>query len=165
MKKIVLITGATTGIGKETAIYLAKSGYTVYGAGRRENKLKELEAFGIKTLTIRPGLKNLLFDFSEPHKIDPEAFMNRNFTYNVPLSNFAKLSGRSLAGFKRDFEKIFNTSPGNWLQQRRLKKEAYFLIREKGKKPSDIYLDVGFENLSHFPYAFKNAYGLAPSIV
>src|SRR5664279_3373817 len=52
MNKIVLITGATTGIGRQTAIHLAKAGYTVYGAGRRENKLKELEAFGIKTLTM-----------------------------------------------------------------------------------------------------------------
>lgn len=52
MKKIVLITGATTGIGKETAIHLAKAGYIVYGAGRRENKLKELEAFNIKTIKM-----------------------------------------------------------------------------------------------------------------
>ncbi len=127
------------------------------------SELKAKEAVEL-LLKIQPGLKNLLFDFSEPHKIDLEAFMNRNFTYNVSLSNFAKLSGRSLAGFKRDFEKIFNSSPGNWLQRRRLK-EAYFLIKEKGKKPSDIYLDVGFENLSHFSYAFKKAYGLAPSMV
>ena len=52
MKKIVLITGATTGIGKETAIYLSKKDYTVYGAGRRENKLKELETSGIKTIKM-----------------------------------------------------------------------------------------------------------------
>lgn len=52
MKKIVLITGATTGIGKETAIHLAKGGYIVYGAGRRENKLKELEASGITTIKM-----------------------------------------------------------------------------------------------------------------
>lgn len=126
-------------------------------------ELKAKEAVEV-LLKIQPDLKNLLFDFSEPHKIDLEAFMNRNFTYNVPLSNFAKLSGRSLAGFKRDFEKIFSTSPGTWLQQKRLK-EAYFLIKEKGKKPSDVYLDVGFENLSHFSYAFKKIYGLAPSMV
>ncbi|SEJ83913.1 Helix-turn-helix domain-containing protein [Dyadobacter sp. SG02] len=43
--------------------------------------------------------------------------------------------------------------------------EAYFLIKEKGYKPSEIYLDVGFENLSHFSYTFKDAFGVAPSRV
>ena len=52
MKQVVLITGATTGIGKETAVFLANAGYVVYGAGRRENKLKELEAFNIKPVTM-----------------------------------------------------------------------------------------------------------------
>jgi len=126
-------------------------------------EIKVKEAVEI-LLKIKPELKNLLFDFSEPHKIDLEAFMNRNFSYNVSLSNFATLTGRSLAGFKRDFEKTFHTSPGNWLLQRRLK-EAHFLIREKKKRPSDIYLDVGFENLSHFSHAFKKAYGVAPSML
>jgi AraC-like DNA-binding protein len=109
-------------------------------------------------------LKNFLFDFSEPHKIDLEAFMNRNYMYNVPAEKFAKMTGRSLAAFKRDFEKTFNESPGKWLQHKRLA-EAHYLIKEKGRKPSDVYLDVGFENLSHFSYAFKKAYGFSPSMV
>jgi AraC-like DNA-binding protein len=78
------------------------------------------------------------------------------------LNRFAYLTGRSLATFKRDFEKIFHTSPSKWLLQRRLK-EAYYLIKEKGKKPVDVYVDVGFEDLSHFSFAFKNEFGQAPS--
>ncbi|WEK34987.1 MAG: AraC family transcriptional regulator [Candidatus Pseudobacter hemicellulosilyticus] len=113
-------------------------------------------------LRIQPALKNTLFDFSDPGKIDLEAFMNRNFHFNVELKRFAYLTGRSLATFKRDFEKIFHTSPSRWLLQKRLQ-EAYYLITEKGRKPSDVYLDLGFEDLSHFSFAFKNAFGAAPS--
>jgi AraC-like DNA-binding protein len=115
-------------------------------------------------LKTNPALKDLLFDFSEPYKIDLEAFMMRHYMYNVSVSDFARLSGRSRAGFKRDFEKIFRTSPGQWLQQKRLN-EAYYLIKEKGIKPSSVYLDVGFENLSHFSFAFKKAFGVAPSLL
>ncbi|PJJ54452.1 helix-turn-helix domain-containing protein [Hymenobacter chitinivorans] len=113
-------------------------------------------------LNSNPELQNVLFDFSEPGKVDLEAFMSRNFHFNVRLARFAYLTGRSLATFKRDFEKIFQLSPSRWLVRRRLQ-EAYFLIKEKGRAPSEAYLEVGFEDLSHFSFAFKKMYGVAPS--
>lgn len=109
-----------------------------------------------------PEMAGLLFDFSSPEKIDLEAYMNRNYTFNVSLERFAYLTGRSLSAFKRDFEKIFHETPSRWLVQKRLR-EAYFLIEKKRKKPSEIYLDLGFEDLSHFSFAFKKAFGLAPT--
>ncbi|MCJ8208264.1 AraC family transcriptional regulator [Mucilaginibacter sp. RS28] len=123
-------------------------------------KLKEAILILLKT---NPELKDVLFDFSEPGKIDLEAFMKKNYLFNVHLERFAYLTGRSLATFKRDFEKIFHTSPNRWLQQQRLK-QAYHLITEKKRKPSDVYLEVGFEDLSHFSFAFKKAFGKPPSM-
>lgn len=113
-------------------------------------------------LQAQPELKDILFDFSEPGKIDLEGFMEKNFHFNVQLKRFAYLTGRSLATFKRDFDRIFNITPSRWLQQRRLQ-EAHYLIKEQGKAPSDVYLELGFEDLSHFSFAFKNKYGVAPS--
>ena len=112
-------------------------------------------------LNQKPSLKTFLFDFSNPHKIDLQKFMLQNFHYNVPVENFAKLTGRSLAGFKRDFDKIFQTSPRKWLQEKRLA-EAHHLIHQKKQKPGDIYLDLGFENLSHFYTSFKQKFGVTP---
>jgi AraC-like DNA-binding protein len=123
--------------------------------------LKQKEAL-ILLLKYDKSFKNVLFNFSEPHKIDLEKFMNKNFHFNVHLIRFAYLTGRSLATFKRDFKRVFNTTPGSWLQQKRLK-EAYYQITEKGKTASDIYLELGFENLSHFSFAFKKAFGEPPS--
>lgn len=133
---------------------------------RVSNTMAELKTQEAVELLLRanPAFYDFLFDFSEPYKIDLEAYMNKNFMFNVPATQFAKLTGRSLASFKRDFEKIFSTSPRQWLQQKRLS-EAYYLIREKGQKPSEVYLDVGFENLSHFSYTFKKAFGVVPSRV
>lgn len=115
-------------------------------------------------LQTHPALKDVLFDFTEPGKIDLESFMNQHYHFNVGLSRFAYLTGRSLSTFKRDFEKIFNTTPSRWLLTRRLQ-EAYYLLKEKKKPVSDVYLDLGFEDLSHFSYAFKKQYGIAPSQV
>lgn len=88
--------------------------------------------------------------------------MNRNYQFNVSLSRFAYLTGRSLSAFKRDFKAIFNDMPNRWLVSRRLD-EAYFLLSQRAKRPSDIYLDLSFETLSHFSYAFKHRFGLTPT--
>ena len=76
--------------------------------------LKVKEAVKLLLLAM-PRLKNFLFDFSESHKIDLEKFMISHFHYNIPVKEFAGLTGRSLAGFKRDFQKIFGTAPRQWL--------------------------------------------------
>ncbi|MBT32826.1 MAG: AraC family transcriptional regulator [Thalassobius sp.] len=109
-----------------------------------------------------PDLVAVFFDFGIPEKINLEAFMNKNFKFNVSINRFAFLTGRSLSSFKRDFKAIFNDSPSHWLVKRRLQ-EAYLLIEQKNEKPSDIYLDLGFESISHFSVAFKKMFGLSPS--
>ncbi len=108
------------------------------------------------------SLYDSLFHFTEPGKIDLEDFMCKNFVFNIPLSTFSRMTGRSLSTFKRDFKKIFDESPSRWLKKKRLE-HAYYLIKEKNKAPSDVYLEVGFENLSHFSSSFKEAYGRNPS--
>jgi len=125
--------------------------------------LKVKEAIMI-LLETNPQLKDALFDFSEPGKIDLEAYMTAHYKFNVDANRFAYLTGRSLATFKRDFEKIFKTSPNRWLQQKRLE-DAHYLLKEKGWKTSDVYMEVGFKDFSHFSFAFKKAYGVAPSRV
>lgn len=52
MKKVALITGASAGMGKETAKYLAQRGYTVYGAARRVEKMEDLKQLGIHTISM-----------------------------------------------------------------------------------------------------------------
>ncbi|GAB3926238.1 AraC family transcriptional regulator [Mucilaginibacter myungsuensis] len=122
-------------------------------------KIKEVVKLLMHTM---PRLKEFLFDFSEPYKIDLEKFMLGNIHFNLPVEKFAQLTGRSLAAFKRDFQKTFGQPPRQWLQERRLT-EARHLIEAKHRKPSAIYLDLGFESLSHFSHTFKKRFGKTPS--
>ncbi|AZA77296.1 AraC family transcriptional regulator [Chryseobacterium sp. G0186] len=120
-------------------------------------ELKIREAIEL-LLDSNPDFKYILFDFAKPHFIDLEEFMNNNFMFNTTVESFAKLTGRSISAFKRDFFKVFNCPPQQWLKEKRLE-EAYYLIKYKRKKPTDFYLDIGFENLSHFYSSFKQKFG------
>ncbi|WPV68075.1 oxidoreductase [Chitinophaga sp. LS1] len=52
MAKTVLVTGASAGIGKATAILLAQNGYNVYGAARRTEKMRDLKEYGIQPIKL-----------------------------------------------------------------------------------------------------------------
>lgn len=104
---------------------------------------------------------SILGTFSEIGKIDLEKYMEEHFMYNLPLERFAFLTGRSLTTFKSDFKKIFKMTPGKWLTEKRLELAHHKLSIEK-LKPNEVYLSAGFENLSHFSFAFKKAFGVSP---
>jgi AraC-like DNA-binding protein len=123
--------------------------------------LKIEEAISILR-TIDKDMDSLLADFEEPGKINIGDFMQRNYMFNMPLEKFGSLTGRSLATFRRDFKKTFHTPPQKWLTQKRLEL-AHYQLAEKQRKPVDVYVEAGFENLSHFSYAFKKHFGYAPT--
>jgi len=123
--------------------------------------LKIREAISILR-TIDKNIDHILTNFDEPGKIDLADYMLKNFMFNLPLEKFGYLTGRSLTTFKRDFNKLFNTTPQRWLTQKRLELAHYQFV-EKKKKPIDVCYEVGFENLSHFSYAFKKHFGYTPT--
>ena len=51
-RPVVLLTGASSGIGYDVAPLLVRYGYTVYGAARRVEKIEELASEGVKALSL-----------------------------------------------------------------------------------------------------------------
>lgn len=63
MKKIILITGATSGIGKSCAYVFAKNNYRLIITGRRENRLTEIaedlkNVYGSEVYTLSFDVRN-----------------------------------------------------------------------------------------------------------
>jgi len=112
---------------------------------------------------IDPQFFPTLFDFTDPWKIDILDYLEDNYMYDLSIEDIASFTGRSLASFKRDFKRISNLSPQRWLIDKRLK-VAHDKIRNEKRKISDVYLEVGFKNLSHFSTAFKKQYGFSPTV-
>ncbi|RKN79695.1 AraC family transcriptional regulator [Ulvibacterium marinum] len=127
------------------------------------------ELFRIKTFEIllnlsyrTKGLPEFLSNMVMSSKIDLRLFMENMYIKKMNLKELAEISGRSLSAFKREFEELFGTSPFRWIKEKRLQ-TARELIVHSGKRPTEIYLDVGFEDYSHFSKSYKSHFGYLPS--
>jgi AraC family transcriptional regulator, exoenzyme S synthesis regulatory protein ExsA len=125
------------------------------------SKIKVMEAISI-LVDLDEAFTHILFDFAPAGKLDLESYMLANFRYHLSSEEFARLTGRSISTFKRDFEKVFGTTPFEWLKARRLE-EAHFLLTHEKRSPGDAAFLAGFVNYSHFSRLFKEAYKKAPS--
>ena len=81
---------------------------------------------------------------------------------NLSSEELAFLCNMSLSTFKRKFYDLFKTSPKKYVLEEKMKK-AEQLLRHN-KRPSEIYFQLGYENLSSFSLQFKKHFGIAPSL-
>lgn len=79
----------------------------------------------------------------------------------LTLKELAFLCDMSVSTFKREFEKHYAESPIKWFQNKRLE-HAYYLLNQEQKNSSEVYFEVGYENLSSFIQAYKSKYGITP---
>lgn len=124
-------------------------------------KLREL-LFNVLQSPTNPELA--AYFRSLPHDPRPSLsqIMNKNFCYNLSLEQYARLCGRSLASFKRDFKRHYNVTPGIWLRKKRLE-YATALLSNTDLNITQICLECGFENLAHFSRVFKEALNTTPT--
>jgi AraC family transcriptional regulator, exoenzyme S synthesis regulatory protein ExsA len=87
--------------------------------------------------------------------------MEKNYAYNLSIEAYAKMTNRSVSSFKRDFQAIFNTTPGRWLIEKKLA-HAKKLLMQSNNAIADVAYDSGFENTAHFSRLFKQKTGLTP---
>lgn len=94
-------------------------------------------------------------------KKDLMILMEENFNKPLTVEEYAKLSGRSLTTFKKEFQTIYNQSPKRWVNRKRLEK-AYSLLLAAEKNVTEVCFEVGFENISYFTQLFKQNFGITP---
>jgi len=86
--------------------------------------------------------------------------MDSYFDKNLSIADYAALSGRSLSTFNRAFKEKYNTTPKQWLIEKKIEKANSLL--EKGKSVTDTAFEVGYSNVSHFIKAYKSVYNQTP---
>lgn len=90
-------------------------------------------------------------------------FLRENLRQNVQMADLAELTGLTVAGFRRTFEKIYRVSPKQYQQQCRMQ-EAKWLLSATDKDLNEIAEQVGFHRLHSFSQWFKCVEGSPPSL-
>ncbi|MBL8000508.1 MAG: helix-turn-helix transcriptional regulator [Flavobacteriales bacterium] len=80
---------------------------------------------------------------------------------NLTVPELAFLCHMSVSTFKRRFHEAFGMAPGRYLHARRMERARAML--ERKLRPSEIYLDLGYESLAAFSTEFKKHFGVAPT--
>ncbi len=125
-----------------------------------ELKFKEL-LLNVLSIPSNKKLLAYILHLKDDIKIPIWQVMESNYMYNLTLKEYARISSRSLAAFKREFFEYYGTTPGKWLTGKRLK-HAKLLLKTTNQSISEIAFNSGFENVSHFSRIFKEKFGLSP---
>ena len=126
-----------------------------------ELKIKELILLLIQTKNAEP-IVQLLSDLFTPKVVNIKETVNLHLFSSLSVEELAKLCNLSLSSFKREFKKIFNDTPSNFINTERLKK-AVELLKVSDFTISDIAYDTGFNDPSYFARLFKDKMGMSPS--
>ncbi|MDE5706990.1 MAG: AraC family transcriptional regulator [Alistipes sp.] len=107
-------------------------------------------------------LKHKLLNYSDAERDLLRQVVSRNIFSGASIEELARMCGRSQTSFKKDFGRLYGTSPHQWFLQRRLV-HARLLLISTDRSINDIGAECMFANSSHFIKLFKKEYGLTPA--
>lgn len=128
-------------------------------------ELKQREILTLLSLTgFQPEMDAFIHAAVSKDPKDLRSVIEENILQPVTISELAKLCNRSLAAFKRDFKKEYNSSPRLYINMQRLK-YAHMLLQNTSKPVTEIARECSFESASYFVRAFKRQYGVTPQAI
>ena len=125
-----------------------------------ELKFKEL-VLSLLSENKNKRLLSYLYQLSNENEVSIEEVMHNNYTFNLTLADYAKLTSKSIPSFQREFKKIFNDTPAKWVMKKRISRAAE-LLENSALSIADITYECGFENPTHFSRIFKEKMGASP---
>lgn len=89
-------------------------------------------------------------------------YINKNYTENLSLEEYAKMCGLSKYHFLREFKKFTHTSPLKYRQDLRIC-HAKDMLKRNGTRINKIAEELGYSSTEYFSEAFLKSVGVRPS--
>ncbi|WP_339725800.1 oxidoreductase [Maribacter stanieri] len=142
MNKVVLITGASSGMGKSTANILKNQGYIVYGAARRMEEMQDLKSQGIHIVPLDLTKDNSIVSCVNTI-IDKEGRIDILIN-NAGYGSYGTVEDVSIAEAKRQFEvNIFGLARITQLILPKMREHKYGRIVNISSMGGKVYLPLG----------------------
>ena len=125
-------------------------------------KLKEIILLLNQTKNA-PAIRSILSNLFSQSTHSFKEIIKSHYYENITLEELATLNNQSLSTFKREFKKIYKSSPATYLRKKKLEKSIELLIHTD-LRSTDIAYECGFSNVSHYSKTFKKIYGVSPTI-
>ncbi|AWH85859.1 hypothetical protein HYN59_12430 [Flavobacterium album] len=94
------------------------------------------------------------------HGVKIKQIVEMNLHKGLTIEELAFLCNMSVSTFKRHFFSLYNMPPQKYFLQQKMVHAKVLL--SLGKRPSEIYTELGYENLSAFSNEFKKHFGISP---
>ena len=124
-------------------------------------KLKEIILLLMQTQNS-PQISQIMNSLFSERTFSFKELIDAHVCLPVSIEDLAQLTNRSLSSFKREFKKIYNTTPGNYIIEKRTEKVAD-LLTISDESISHIGYQCGFMSAAHLSRVFKSKYGVTPS--
>ncbi|AXT52570.1 AraC family transcriptional regulator [Aquimarina sp. BL5] len=126
-----------------------------------ELKIKELVLLLIQSENVC-SIQELISDLYSTRSVHIKKVIELHHYSNLSLDELAKLCNLSLSSFKREFKKVFNDSPNNYITDQKLKR-AKELLSITEMPVGEIAFGVGFNDPLYFTRIFKKKVGKSPT--
>ncbi|PWB27632.1 AraC family transcriptional regulator [Flavobacterium sp. HTF] len=85
-----------------------------------------------------------------------------NLFSQLTIEELAQQNNLSVSSFKREFSKIYNDTPANYIKAKKLEKAAG-LLQLSDQRITEVAFDCGFNDLANFTKSFTGKYGVSPT--
>lgn len=124
-------------------------------------KLKEIILLLLQTKELEQITQIMRSLFSE-RTFSLKEIVEANLCEPLTIGHLASLTNHSLTSFKKEFKRIYNTTPGVYIIEKRTEKVAD-LLKYSDENISGIGYQCGFTSPAHLSRVFKSKYGVTPS--
>jgi AraC-like DNA-binding protein len=124
-------------------------------------KLKEVIILLSQTKSAE-AIQMILSQLFSPLTYSFKQIIEANLFSAITIEELADYCNLSLSSFKREFAKLYNDTPANYIKTKRLEKATELLLISNNRI-TDIAFECGFNDLANFTKSFHDKYNVTPT--